>query len=62
MCVYLSVYPVHVGTSDAGHAVGPHPVHDENLANIEFVLKLPGSDGHRVEETEAPMDKKTVRK
>lgn len=43
--------------SDAGHAVGPHPVHDEDLADIQSVLKLLGSNGHRVEETEAPMDR-----
>ena len=46
-----------MGTSDAGHAVGPHPVHNEDLADVEFVLELLGSDGHRVEETEAPVDK-----
>lgn len=49
-------------TSDAGHAVGPHPVHNEDLADVEFVLELLGSDGHRIEETEAPVDKQTGRK
>jgi len=55
-CVFI---PAHVGTSGAGHVVGPHPVHDEDLADVEFVLELLGSDGHRVEETEAPVDKQT---
>lgn len=54
--------PLHVGTSDTGHAVGPHPVHDEDLADVEFVLELLGGDGHGVEETEAPVDKQTGRK
>lgn len=40
---------------------GPHPVHDEDLADVELVLELLGSDGHRVEETEAPVDKQTGR-
>lgn len=51
-----------MGTSDAGHAVNPHPVHDEDFADVEFVLKLPGSNGHRVEETVAPVDKQARRK
>lgn len=51
-----------MGTSDARHVVGPHPVHDEDLADVEFVLELFGSDGNRVEETEAPVDKQTGRK
>lgn len=54
--------PVQMGTSDAGHVVGPHPVYDEDLADVEFVLELLGSDGHRVEETEAPADKQRGRK
>lgn len=57
-CVFI---PVHVETSDAGNAVGPHPVHNEDLADAEFLLELLGSDGHRVEETEAPVDKQTGR-
>lgn len=52
---------IHVRTSDAGHAVGPHPVHDQDLADVEFVLELLGSDGHGVEETEAPVDKQRGR-
>lgn len=52
--------PAHVGTSDAGR--GPHPVQDEDLADVELMLKLLGSDGHRVEETEAPVDKWKARK
>lgn len=51
MCICLFT-PGHVGTSDAAAA---HPVHDEDLG-VEFLLKLFGSDGHGVEETEAPMD------
>ncbi len=39
-----------------------HPVHNEDLADVEFVLELLCSDGHRVEETEAPVDKQKVRK
>ena len=31
-----------------------HPVHDENLTGAEFLLELPGCDGHRVEITEPP--------
>lgn len=36
-------------------ALVAHPVHDED-PGVEFALELFGSDGHRVEETEAPMD------
>lgn len=61
-CVFPPFIPAHVGTSDAGHVVGPHPVHDEDLADVEFVLELLGGDGHRVEETEAPVDKQTRKK
>lgn len=61
VCICLFI-PGHVGNSDAGPVLGPHPVHDEYLADIKLVLKLLGSDGHRVEETETPMDKQTVRK
>lgn len=57
MCICLFI-SVHVETSDAG---ATHPVHDEDLADVEFMLKLFGSDGHRVEETEAPMDVKKER-
>ena len=39
----------------------PHPVHDEDLADVELVLELLGSNGHRVEETKAPVDKQTGR-
>ena len=59
MCVLRLFIPIHVGTSDAVHAVSPYPVHDEDLADVEFVLKLLGSDGHGVEETKAPVDKQT---
>lgn len=52
--------PAHVGTSDAGHS--PHPVQDEDLADVELLLELLGSNGHRVEETEAPVDKWKARK
>lgn len=63
ICVPVHVFvPAHVRSSDTGHAVGPHPVHDEDLADVEFVLELLGSDGHRVEETEAPVDKQRGRK
>ncbi len=62
MCLSRLFILVHVGTSDAGRAVGPHPVHDEDLADVEFVLELLGSDGHRVEETEAPVEKQAGRK
>lgn len=58
-CVFI---PVHVGTDDAGQVTGPHPVHNEDLADIEFVLELLGSDGYRVEETEAPVDKQKGRR
>lgn len=54
--------PAHVVTSVDGHVVGPYPVHDEDLADVEFVLKLLCSDSHRVEEAEAPVDKQTGRK
>lgn len=54
MCVCVCLFTSgHVGTSDAG--AGAHPVHDEDLG-VESLLKLFGSDRHRVEETEAPMD------
>lgn len=36
---------------------GPHPVHDEDLADVELVLELLRGNGHRVEETEAPVVK-----
>lgn len=51
-CLFI---PVHVGTRSRS----PHPVHDEDLADVEFVLELFGSNSHRVEETEAPVDKQT---
>lgn len=51
-----------MGTSDSGRLVGSYPVHNEDLADVEFVLELLGGYGHRVEETEAPVDKQTGRK
>lgn len=38
-----------------GASHGPHPVHDENLADVELVLELLGGNRHRIEETEAPV-------
>lgn len=37
--------------------LAPHPVHNEDFAHVEFLLELLGSDGHRVEEAETPVDK-----
>lgn len=36
--------------------LGPetYPVHDEDLAGLALLLKLPAGDGHGVEEAEAP--------
>lgn len=48
--------PAQEGASD-----GAHPVHDEDLADIEPLLELLGGDGHRVEETEAPVEKNSER-
>lgn len=60
-CAYVFI-SIHVQTSDAGPAAGSYPVHDEDLAYVEFVLELLGSNGHGVEETEAPVDKRAGRK
>lgn len=38
-----------------GASHGPHPVHDEDLADVELVLELLGGNRHRVEEAEAPV-------
>lgn len=36
-----------------------HPVHNEDLADAEFVLELLGCDGHGVEEAETPLERHT---
>lgn len=46
---------------DRGHAVAPYPVYNQDLADVELMLELLGCDGHRVEVTEAPVDKQTGR-
>jgi len=33
---------------------GTYPVHNEDLAEFPFLLQLPGSNGHGVEEAESP--------
>ena len=38
-------------------AVISHPVHNEDLADAEFVLELLGCDGHGVEEAETPLER-----
>lgn len=43
------------GPRSEGAGEGAHPVHDEDLADVEPLLELLGGDGHRVEETEAPV-------
>ena len=49
-----------MGTSGGGDVTTPaHPVHNEDLVDVEFLLELLGGDGHRVEETETPVDKQT---
>ena len=61
-CTCARVYfRLHVGTSGGGDVTAPsaHPVHDEDLVDVEFLLELLGGDGHRVEETETPVDKQT---
>lgn len=40
-------------------AVISHPVHNEDLADAEFVLELLGCDGHGVEEAETPLERHT---
>lgn len=37
-----------------------HPVHNEDLAEFPFLLQLPGSDGHGVEEAEPPAKRELV--
>lgn len=57
-CVFVCLLLAHVGTSSGGGgaAAAAHPVHDEDLG-VESLLELFGSDGHGVEETEAPMER-----
>lgn len=50
VCLYIS-----------GHAVAPYPIYNQDLADVELMLELLGCDGHRVEVTEAPVDKQTGR-
>lgn len=47
--------------AQAGAGDGAHPVHDEDLADVEPLLELLGGDGHRVEETKAPVWKNRKR-
>lgn len=42
--------------------VDPYPVHDEDFADVVFVLKLLGSNSHGIEETEAPVEVQAERK
>lgn len=37
-----------------GLGTGTYPVHDEDLAGLALLLKLPAGNGHGVEEAEAP--------
>jgi hypothetical protein len=55
MCVCLCLDPMWGPVT----AAVSHPVHNEDLADAEFVLELLGCDGHGVEEAETPLERDT---